>query len=315
MKKIKYVFVIILSLTFLTACSDIGEDAVGTARTVNVFETNGENATVTRGATQTSPRAGFRLADRDIAATGSETNMFLLLNADSVMKMDALSTIEINRISVDALSLTLVEGAIVADIKRESENDIYEFRVGNVIMGVRGTSFIIEYRGNAPIIVMLEGSGEINGVLLQAGEVAVIDETAAVTVEPLDLSNINSPFIVGEINRREDLTTAYGAEIRIVAVAADAPHNETAVIIDFDLMELYLNTGLYDDISWPFDGYYELRLYTGGRLSAQTLNQSFPFIVYENIWRCLREGCVMGWMDDRQCLCVDEMEAVVRDWQ
>jgi hypothetical protein len=324
MKKIIYILLAVLFLALQTACSSgTGGNAAGQARTVNVFETNGEHSYITRGQNRTTPRAGFRLTDRDVAATGGNSNMFLLLNAESIMKMDERSTVEINRVSPNLLSLTLVEGAIVADIKRESQDDIYEIRVGNVIMGVRGTSFIVEYRDAAPVIVMLEGNGDIDGVTLSAGEIAII-EAAAVSVEPLVLENLDSPFIVGEITRREEITNIYGAGTRIVAVNEGAPHSEASVVIGFDLMELYLNAGLHETITWPADGNYELRLYTGGRISAETFNRGFPFIVYENDWRCPRPGCAMGWMytfdgddliDRSQCLCVNEMEAVMRDWR
>ncbi|MCL2604644.1 MAG: FecR family protein [Defluviitaleaceae bacterium] len=317
MKKPRFVLwiaAIILPL-FLAACSN-DADVVGSARTINVFETHGENTSITRGATRTAPRAGFRLADRDVAETGQASNIYLLLNAESIMKMDERSTVEINRVSDNLLSLTLVEGAVAADIKRESSDDIYEIHVGNIMMGVRGTSFIMEYRGTAPVIVMLEGSGEIGGIILEAGEIAVIDVTAdTVTVEPFVLENLDSPFIASEIARREGNQTVYGTGIRIAVVQAGAAHNEAAVVMEFELMELYLYAGLHDDIVWPSDGYYELRLYTDGRISAGTMKEMFPFIVYENEWRCLREGCLTGWLGTNQCPCVDEMESVMRVWR
>jgi hypothetical protein len=326
--KYKGIILIVLLLPLLAACAQMGgENVVGFARTINVFETNGNDATVRRGAVQAEPRAGFRLADNDLAITGDASNIYLLLNTESIMKIDEQSLVEINHISGQNLTLTLLEGAIVADIKRENDNDIYEIYVGNVLMGVRGTSFIVEYRsGKNPVIVMLEGSASIGDAVLEAGEIAIIDEAAKITVEPLVIENITSPFITGEIARREAMATVYGAGIRIAVTQAGAAHNEAAVIMEFELMELYLYAGLHDNIHWPFDGDYELRLYTDGRISAGTLGDYLPFTVYENDWRCLRPGCLAGWVwvwfdgtfeqgEWIQCECVDEMERVMRDWR
>jgi hypothetical protein len=250
-----------------------------------------------------------------MAATGEGTTMYLLLNAESVMKMDENSKVEVNAVSANRLTLTLLEGAIAADIKRESPDDMYEIRVGNVMMGVRGTSFLIEYRDEAVTVVMLDGSGEIEGTLLTTGEVAVIGITDGITVEPLNMDNITSPFITNEITRREELQTAYGAGVRITIVAAGAPHEESSVVMEFALMDLYLNEGLHDRIEWPDDGDYELRIYTGGVVSAGTLSQSFSFAVYQNQWRCHRVGCAEGWINHETCECVDELESLMRDWR
>jgi hypothetical protein len=169
------------------------------------MRTEGGSAVITRNNSETAAREGQSLSDGNAAATGFASHIYLNLNLNSrsVLKMDETSKIEVNRVSARGLSITLVEGAIAADITREGDDDLYEIRVGRSALSVRGTSFIVEYREASPVIVMLTGNGDVDGVLLTEGNVAVIED-GAVTVVPLVITDSFSPFIRNEISNRVD---------------------------------------------------------------------------------------------------------------
>jgi hypothetical protein len=109
--------------------------------------------------------------------------------------MDEFSRVEVNQVSAKNLSLTLAFGEISADITRQGDDDVYEFKAGGHALVIRGTSFVINYRGETPVFYMVKGSGYLDGVLLVEGNVAttvgneivitpIIDPTAEPTAEP-----------------------------------------------------------------------------------------------------------------------------------
>jgi hypothetical protein len=111
--------------------------------------------------------------------------------------------------------------------------------------------------------------------------------------------------------------------VRIAIFEAGAAHSERLALMEFDLLEMYLNAGL-DHIHWPFDGHFEARLYTGGRISPETFVRRFLFLVYGGEWKCAEHECDSGWFyvwhnDESgewvRCDCVDELELVVKDWK
>jgi len=111
--------------------------------------------------------------------------------------------VEVNQISSRSLSLTLLEGAISADITMANADDTFEINAGNVVMGIRGTSFIVEYRSAIPVFIMLTGSGDVDGTLLTAGNVAKI-EAGRVVVAQLVIDDSLSQFALHEIIERKD---------------------------------------------------------------------------------------------------------------
>jgi hypothetical protein len=328
MKKVLLIISVLSMLTLVACASDGGNEVVGRARAVVVFEATGESVTVERGATQSFARAGLRLADRDVAVTGAKSNMYLLLNAESVMKMDEASRVEVNRVEDRVLALTLLEGAIAADINRQDAFDRYEINAGNVMMGIRGTSFIVEYRQNNVTVVMLSGSGEVNGVPLAEGNTASVEETGEVSVEPLVIENIESPFIRNEIAERESALRVYGEIARVAVFQPGAAHTEANIVLEFDLLEININEAFPPrDLIWPPDGDYEVRFYNNRVISAQSFIRGIPFITYEGRnWSCGREGenqschngrfytfIETGGFTSEDCGCFDEVLNIL-DW-
>jgi hypothetical protein len=316
----KMAIIILFAFLPLAACSGTVTDEriVGTAKVIKVFESIGESAAIKRGVNQTFARAGSRLSDNDVAVTGAESNIYLLLNAESILKMDESSRVEVNRVSESNLSLTLLEGAIAANITRQ-EGMEYEIRVGNSTMGIRGTSFIIEYREDDIVVVMLSGSGEIDGVMLEAGNAARIEEE--IHIVPLEESDISSPFILNELAERENNKIAFGEMERLAVFALGAAHTEGSIILEFDLIEISLNEGFPVIENWPVDGDYVVRLYNETDISIESFMRDFSFIVNNETWSCGKIGCINGWLYEggslaeiEKTLCECHEEYMIFDW-
>jgi hypothetical protein len=153
-------------------------------------------------------REGLTFSDGNAANTGEQSNIYLHLNSQSMLKMDETTHIEVNQISPRSLSLTLIEGAVVTDIIRDYTDETFEIKAGNMVFGVRGTSFIIECRKETPVFIMLYGSGEVfsvsdtgQTVILTAGNVARF-EAEKIVVAPLILDDTWSEFVLTEIALR-----------------------------------------------------------------------------------------------------------------
>jgi hypothetical protein len=196
MKKIILLGVIIF---ILAACGrEDAPDVVGTSRLINIFDAVGGDARISRDGSEFSAMRGQNLFAGYSAITGEMSNIYLNLNRESVLKMDETSRVEVNQLTERSLSLTLSEGAISANITRESDDDLFEISAGGVTLGIRGTRFIVEYRTAMPIFIMLEGSGYVDGVLLTAGNMAVI-ENGNIVVRPFVADDSMSAFILREI--------------------------------------------------------------------------------------------------------------------
>jgi hypothetical protein len=177
-------------------------ETVETARTIVCYKTVGDSATIIRNDRETPAREGYRLSEGYAAVTGEASNIYFVLNSNSLLKMDETTKIEIDRLSGKTLHIALVEGAVSADIQREHDDDVYEVRFGHTVLGIRGTSFIAEFRDDEPIFVMLTGSGYINGEMhLTAGHIAIIAEYDT-RIEPLAVGSHLSAFVLSEIVER-----------------------------------------------------------------------------------------------------------------
>jgi len=178
-----------------------------TGRTIVISDTEGNDVKMTRGeGREYDVTSGTRMSDGYTAHTGSASHISLLFDNSSTVKTDELTKVEVEQIAEKKLSLILLEGAIVADIATLQKGETFDFKAGNVTLGIRGTSFIMEYRNESEvIIIMLEGSGYINGdTLLEAGYIAIIS-LHDISIEPLTTASPLSAFALIEIGVRIDL--------------------------------------------------------------------------------------------------------------
>ena len=183
-----------------------------TGRTIIISDTEGNDVKMTRGeGREYDATSGTRMSNGYTALTGTASHISLLFDSESTVKTDELTKVEIEQVAEKKLSLVLLEGAIVANISPLQKDETVDFKAGNVTLGIRSTSFIMEYRNeNDVIIIMLEGSGYINGeTLLEAGHIAIIS-LHDISIEPLTTSAPLSSFALFEIEQRDDGTLLAG---------------------------------------------------------------------------------------------------------
>ena len=178
------------------------------ARTITIFRIVGDYVTLSRGAGRAStPREDQRLSDGSVISTGENSNVYLRLDEDSILKMDQQSRVVVGS-SRNRLSLTVQSGSALVNAGRQSEGQTLETRIGNTGLTVRGTMFTMGLSdGGGFNVVMLSGSGEVSGILLPAGfTMNVIDagveveegseglnfEVAELDIEQLDIFTLQS---------------------------------------------------------------------------------------------------------------------------
>ena len=174
----------------LTACGGV-EDSPE-ARLMSIFRVDGENVEVSREEATTIALAGTRLHQGYGVATGNDSFCYIQLDAYSLVKMDLMSRISIDRATDRLLSITLESGQILVDVQNQDhEHELYVLR-GNLAIGVRGTLFIVgEYSDGDAIVIMLEGVVYANGTVLRAGYVMRV------------LDGIELEFVIEPINIEE----------------------------------------------------------------------------------------------------------------
>ena len=193
--KARRIVAYILSLLLAVSLSvpAFGNDV--TARNISIFEVDGDNARLSRGAArEVVPRAGQRLSDGNILTTGRNTNIFLRLDNDSILKMDQLSRITVSSSSRNRISLTVQSGNALVYAGTQTNGQTLETRIGNTSLTVRGTMYVIgRDMSGALNIAMLSGSGDVNGTELPAGTVMLVcAQRNEQQVHALNLDDLNA---------------------------------------------------------------------------------------------------------------------------
>ncbi|MCL1986721.1 MAG: leucine-rich repeat domain-containing protein [Firmicutes bacterium] len=170
----KFLAVIISAIMVFSLTNTLATQAAETARTVTVYRVDGRNADLYRNSTmrRTAPRTNVRISANDTLETGDNTQVYLNLDYTSLLKMDSNSEVNFE-LTNDLIGLNLQQGnALVQVAEQQNENSI-EARLGNLALAVRGTMFTMGHfeEENIVFIVMLSGSGEVDGILLEEGQI------------------------------------------------------------------------------------------------------------------------------------------------
>ncbi|MCL1863292.1 MAG: FecR domain-containing protein [Defluviitaleaceae bacterium] len=172
MKKSKSCIAILLA--FAMILSSVSHLYADTARVITVHGIEGNSVSLSRGnARAATPRVGQRLANGNTITTGTGSSVYLQMDRDSILKMDEQSRVVVTS-SRRRLSLTVQSGSALIDAGAQSAGETLETRVGNVGLTVRGTMFTVGRTDNSLLIVMLSGSGDVNGIPIPAGEGMVV---------------------------------------------------------------------------------------------------------------------------------------------
>ena len=145
------------------------------ARTLSVFRVDGEDAFLARslGGRGVVPREGNRLSVGNVMTTGVETQVYMQLDAVSIVKMDEESEVAVAAAG-NLLSLSVFRGSALVEVEQQAPEHTLETQIGNKAFVVRGTMFIAGIREEGEIVItMLSGEG----VVYTADEVGAIVET------------------------------------------------------------------------------------------------------------------------------------------
>ena len=147
------------------------------ARILSVFRVDGDDAFLSwgLGGRGMEPRSGQRLSAGNVMSTGLDTQVYMNLDAASIVKMD-----EQSQVSVDAagnrLTLSILSGSALVEVDQLAPAHTLETRIGGTVMSVRGTLFIAALgESGAAVFTMLSGEGVVY----------LADETGAVVAVPL----------------------------------------------------------------------------------------------------------------------------------
>ena len=148
---------------------------VPTARNLSVFRVDGDDAFLSWGfgGRGVEPRAGQRLSAGNVMSTGQDTQIYMQLDAASIVKMDEQAQVSVSQAG-NRLTLTVFSGSALVEVEQQAPGYTLETRIGGTVMSVRGTLFIAGFRetGEA-IFTMLSGYGVVH----------VADELGAAVVE------------------------------------------------------------------------------------------------------------------------------------
>ena len=133
------------------------------ARTLSVFRVDGDDAFLARalGGRGTEPREGQRLNLGNVMQTGLDTQVYMQLDAASIVKQDEMTYVAVSAAG-NLLSLSVLRGSALVDVRDMEPEHRLETRIGSTVMSVRGTIFTASIRDNGvTVITMLSGEGAV----------------------------------------------------------------------------------------------------------------------------------------------------------
>ena len=119
-------------------------------RTARIYDYSNE-VTVTRGKSDLKAFKGMRLKEGDTIKTGKNSNAYIEIDSDKVVKLDSSTIVTISNMNgTDKdgnINISLTSGKIYNDIKKKlTKNSTYKVRTPNAVMGVRGTTFVVDMK-------------------------------------------------------------------------------------------------------------------------------------------------------------------------
>ena len=148
------------------------------SRRISIYRLDGEQITFDRGTRAEMPaRQGQRLSEGHGVATGSDSYAYFQFDTTSVVKMNEQSRVSVNRANANNISLAVESGSALVYVETQRQGQTLEVSIGNVMLGVRGTLFVIGRDSEDVItITMLDGSGIADDIPLHAGFVMRVYE-------------------------------------------------------------------------------------------------------------------------------------------
>lgn len=184
------------------------------ARSISIFRIEGLNASLSRGTPQAAtPREGQRLSNGNVLTTGADTNIYISLDGETILKMDEASRVAVSS-SGNALTLSVQNGSALVHAAAQASGNSLTTRVGNTALTVRGTVYVMSASAGGSVdIVMLAGLGQVGDVLLPAGSMlSIVDDPGGppAQITPLDVELL-SVFVLESIWDNREMLLAYGS--------------------------------------------------------------------------------------------------------
>jgi len=119
-------------------------------RTAKIYEYSND-VTVNREKVDIKVFKGMRLKEGDTIKTGKSSNAYIEIDSDKVIKLDSSTIVTISNMNGTAengsVNISLSSGKIYNDIKKKlTKNSTYKVRTPNAVMGVRGTTFVVDLK-------------------------------------------------------------------------------------------------------------------------------------------------------------------------
>ena len=218
------------------------------ARTIAVFRAEGDFTTlISRGREIANLRDGQRLSSGDRLVTGRDSQIFVMLDNSSILKLGENSEAEIIEAGRN-LEINVIRGNVLVRVDSQEPHHATTIRAQNTTTGVRGTMFTVSVDdyGNETV-AMLSGYAEVNGEPLMAGYLFALSvdgvigvlNVMPITVEVIDTFTLAA--IVGNLDYLAEHLEIDLTGVDIAAFPLPAPYEfENLVIEDFEA-ETYCN--------------------------------------------------------------------------
>lgn len=191
-----------------------------TSRSMVIYATQGDDVTLTKGTDKSfTAKKGMRLSNGYTVSTGKASYADLKLDDETLLKMDESTKVDISQTKGKNLKLTLLSGAISVNAAKQKDSETISVRAGNSALAVRGTVFALSYSGGVFEVDLFEGAVGVDTpkdsyTLTEGNRIIVTDgktehETGDVTIEPLDLTKLDS-FSLKVIEENKELLIEKG---------------------------------------------------------------------------------------------------------
>ena len=169
----RFLAITLSALMVFSIAAKIPAYANAPTRRVTVHSVQGRNAQLYRNNnTNIRPRTHIRIAAGDTLTTGDQTTVHLNLDGASLVRMNYHSELNFE-LTNNLIALNLQSGQALVQVAEQTAEQTIESRLGNLVFTVRGTMFTMGHiiEDNILYIAMLSGSGEVDGILLESGQI------------------------------------------------------------------------------------------------------------------------------------------------
>ena len=181
-RKILAVLALLVFSVLIASCGGAGDMD---ARVMSIFRVDGDGVSLARATGESIGAAeGMGLHEGYAVSTCTDSFCYIRLDAASLVKMDVLTDISVSQVTDRLLRINLERGQVLVNVHNQEPEHVLEALIGNTVITVRGTLFIAGVMpGGEAIIIVLDGSVEVNGFLIPAGYTMRMYDGAAMDFE------------------------------------------------------------------------------------------------------------------------------------